>query len=530
MRARPWVSWRFSEVGEDLTRMSGPAPAASPSREVAGALAWSLIGKLLVSLLGIASNILIVRGLGENAYGVYSIFLNIAHFLALVIGLGLSQTVLQFLPEMRARRDGRGMRELLWRGLWLQLATWAVVLGLVWLLRGWLSGLFHADLRQILPLGAALLLLESLWSWVVSIYTAMRRMIWLTIVSVIQKGVLIGLLLVLLKPGPTVTSVLLVVGGSFFAGLLLLGPGMPPLLRWGAGSGGAGLPAGRHLRYALAIALGAVINQMLWRSSGTLFIGYFRLPADAGYYNAAYNLAQLILEFVPLAIWPVILAVLSEAHAMRSEDLLRGTRLYFRLTFVLVLPVAMSGLALGDRVYLAMYGAAMAPGATLCQFFFAVFLVGFLTMPLRMALYVKERAMANALVSGAGAIVNVALNLVLVPRYGIWGAAWAVLIALALTGLLQYELARRLLPGARIPWGDFVKILPAAAIALPLWFVRSSFSHPLPLLGVLAGITLVQFALLRLLRVFGPEECELLLKSKLPLRHWLVRLMGYRST
>jgi O-antigen/teichoic acid export membrane protein len=502
------------------------APATNAPQEVAGALAWSLVAKVAVSLLAIASNILIVRGLGEHAYGVYSIYLNIAHFLALGIGLGLAQAALQFLPEMRVRRDARGARQILIRGLALQAVGWIVVLGIVYLLRGWLSTVFNADLRTILPLGTALLLLETLWTYLGSLYTAMRRMRWLTVASVAAKLALIGLLVLLVRAGATVPGVLYVVGGSFLFGILVLAPGLRRLLPWIGEHGGEGLSPRRHLGFALPIALGALINQVLWRSSETLFIGHFGTPVEAGYYNAAYNLAQMVLEFVPLAIWPVILATLSEAHTVRPADLLRGTRLYFRLLYILVIPVALTGGVLGGEVFRVMYGAEMGPGAPLCQFFFVLFLIGFFATPLRMALYVKERAMTNAWISGAGALVNVALDLALIPRYGIWGGAWAVMAALLVSAVLQFVVSRRLLPGLQIPWGDFGRVLAASAIVVPFWWLRPSLDRPLPLLAALAGATLLQFLLLRAMRVFGPEERALLMKSSLPFKSWIVRLLG----
>jgi len=393
-------------------------------------------------------------------------------------------------------------------------------------LRGWLSTLLNADLRTILPLGTALLLFETFWTYLSSVYTAMRHMRRLAIASVAAKAALVGLLVLLIRSGATVPGVLYVVAGGFMFGILLLAPGLRRLLPWIGVPRGRGLPARRHLRFALPIALGTLINQVLWRSSETLFIGHFDGPVAAGFYNAAYNLAQMVLEFVPLAIWPVILATLSEAHTVRREDLLRGTRLYFRLLYILVVPAALTGGILGGQVYLVMYGEGMAPGATLCQFFFVLFLVGFFATPLRMALYVKERAMTNAWITGVGAAVNVALDFLLIPRYGIWGGAWAVMVALVVSAVLQFVVSRRLLPGLRIPWRDLGRILLASAIVLPLWLVRTHLNHLVPLLAVLIGATLVQFLLLRLMRVFGPEERGLLLKSNLPWKAWIVRILG----
>ncbi len=499
---------------------------ASPSREVPGALAWSLVSKVLVSILAIGSNILIVRGLGEHDYGVYSIFLNIARFLSLGIGLGLAQAVLQFLPQMRVAGDARGARQLIVRSFTYQLLGLLIVGAIVYPLRGWLGGLLKADLHTILPLGALLLIFETVWTVLGSVYTALRRMRWLTVASVAQKIVLVALLVVLARGGASVIGVLYVVAGSFVAGILLLAPGLPRILPWAAGHDGAGLPVKRMMNYALAMAVGALVNQLLWRSSDTLVIGYYHTPSDVGFYNAAYNLPQMLLEFVPLAIWPVVLASLAEAHARRPEDLLRGVQLYFRLIFVLVVPVTMTGLVLGGQAYLAMYGAAMAPGAGVAQAFFGVFLLGFFATPLRMALFVKEHALANTLIAAVGAVIKVGLDLALIPRLGIWGGVWGVAVALLLTSFLQYAVTRRRMPGIRIPWGCFLKVMAGACAVLPLWFVRDALRAPLPLAAALIGITVIQYLLLRVLRVYGEEERELIFRSHLPLKRWIAYFVG----
>lgn len=503
-----------------------PAAGRSASREVPAALAWSLVSKILVSILAIASNILIVRGLGEEAYGVYSIFLNIARFLAIVLGLGLAQGVLQYLPEFRLRADARGARQLLGRALLWQLGGWAVVVLAAFLLRDWLSEIQKADLRTLLPIGTALLLFESLWSTLANVYTAARRMVWLMVASVAQKAALVGLLILLARGGVTPIHVVYVVAGSFLLGIALLAPGAASLLPPGPAAGNGSMPASRLWRYAWPIVAGNLINQVLWRSSDTLFIGYYWNPTLVGYYNAAYNLAQMIIEFVPLAIWPVILSSLAEAHVRHEDHLRRGTELYFRLIFVLVVPFSLTGMVLGGQAYLAMYGAAMAPGAGLCQALFGILMIGFFMTPLRMAMFVKERTLANTLVLAAGAVVNVVLNVLLIPRHGIWGAAVSVGVALTVTSVVQYALTRRVLPWAGVPWACFGKVLLASSPVLPLWFVRRALDAPLPLAGALLGITIVQYLALRQLRVFEDEERALLQRSNLPLKSVLNWFLG----
>lgn len=514
-------------MSPDPSQSAGSGGSAT-GREVPSALAWGLISKVLVSVLAIGSNVIIVRGLGDENYGIYSIFLNIARFLSLAIGLGQATAILQFLPEVRVKGDHLGARRLLARALWLQLIAWVVVLGAVYLARGWLCRVYETDLREILMLGTALLIFEVLWSATSNVLMAVRRMLQLTLVSVLQKAALIGLLLVLLRAGLTVSEVIWATAGSFAVGIVLLGPDVGRSLPPAGPRTGAPLPSRRVLRFALGVTAGTLASQVLWRSSEVLIVGHFWDAKSAGYVNLAYNLPQLILEFIPLAIWPIILASLSEVHTRRVDDLLRGIRLYFRLIFLLVFPLALTGFVLGGQAYLVLYGQEMAPGAPLCQAYFLVFLLSFLVTPLRMALFVKERVMVNTLVALVGAVVNVGLDFVFIPRYGIWGAVPPVTIALLVSDGLQYYLSRRIVPGLGIPWGYLLRVLAGSAVILPLWLVRSRCDEPLTLGGALIGATLVQFVVLRTMRIVGPEERDLLLQSRLPYKEFLARLLAPR--
>jgi O-antigen/teichoic acid export membrane protein len=503
---------------------AGPATG----REVPSALAWGLVSKVLVSILAIASNVLIVRGLGDVNYGIYSIFLNIVRFLSLAIGLGQATAILQFLPETRVRADRHGACRLLTNALWLQLGAWIVVLGVVYLTRNWICRIYETDLREILMVGTALVILEVLWAATSNVLMASRRMLQLTVASVVQKAALIGLLLLLLRAGLTVNEVIWAVAGSFALGTVLLGPDIRRSIPLEGGSTGGSLPAGRVMRFALAVTAGALTAQVLWRSSEVLIVGHYMGAKAAGYVNLAYNLPQLILEFIPLAIWPIILASLAEVHVRRADDLLRGIGLYFRLIFLLVFPLGLTGFVLGGQAYLVLYGEQMAPGAPLCQAYFLVFLLSFLVTPLRMALFVKERVMVNTYIALVGAVINVGLDFVLIPRYGIWGAVPPVTIALLCSDGLQYYLSRRLVPGLDIPWGYMLRVLVGSAVVGPLWLVRDHLHEPFTLGGALVGATLAQFLVLRAMRIVGDEERDLLLRSRVPFRELLARLIAPR--
>lgn len=79
-------------------------------------------------------------------------------------------------------------------------------------------------------------------------------------------------------------------------------------------------------------------------------------------------------------------------------------------------------------------------------------------------IYIREKTGRLPVVTGLGALVNVAANLLLIPRFGILGAAYATLLAYMVMALVLYVFAQRVFP---IPyeWGRLAKIVLVIAAA-----------------------------------------------------------------
>jgi O-antigen/teichoic acid export membrane protein len=75
---------------------------------------------------------------------------------------------------------------------------------------------------------------------------------------------------------------------------------------------------------------------------------------------------------------------------------------------------------------------------------------------------------------GLPAVVNLALNLALVPRFGLQGALWATLASYGLGALASYGLGRRVL-SLPLPWQTLVKsTLAAGGMAVAVRLVPAS--------------------------------------------------------
>jgi len=281
----------------------------------------------------------------------------------------------------------------------------------------------------------------------------------------------------------------------------------------------------RLARFALPVLFSTLLGQVVLRQSETLFLGYYFPPEVAGYYGAAYGLAQRAIEFVPLALWPLALASLAAVWIGDTARLERQLERYWKLLITLALPLAVFGLVCFDRIFVWIFGDAMADGAPICRWLALVFLVSSLAQPLSMSCYVLERTGTLLRVLIASATCNIALDLLLIPRLGAIGALLAVAATFVFHASCLACVARRLVPGLRFPFGHFARVAAACSpliIAIPL---RSALGYSwvmLPAAGLLGVATLIAF---RRARVFGAEEATWL--GRLPLStKWRSRLLA----
>ncbi len=130
--------------------------------------------------------------------------------------------------------------------------------------------------------------------------------------------------------------------------------------------------------------------------------------------------------------------------------------------------------------------------AHICNGAYANFMVG---------VYLKKKTYLMPLVTGAAAIVNVSINVIFIPHYGMMAAAWATFCAYLTVAALLYFLIQRHYP-IRYEWNRVIRLLLCAGAAYALSLLPFMQAYwPLKLL--LLPLFLV---LLKLFNFFLPEE------------------------
>lgn len=267
--------------------------------------------------------------------------------------------------------------------------------------------------------------------------------------------------------------------------------------------------AGRRLwrplaRVALPLGLAGVMITIYYQVDSVLLL-QIAGPREAGIYGAAYGFLSP-LSFLPAAVMSSFFPVLSAVYRPDPARARRLVQVCADTMGMIGLPILAGTIALSAPIVHLIYGPAFQRAAgvlpilmiafvSICFGSLGGFLAPLVKMQWRLALY-----------STVGALANVALNLLLIPPYGIYGSAWATVATEILTMILMLGTSLRAMR-LRLSAGRLLRtVLLAGAmtavmtLARPLGLLPAGTLGVLFYLGGLFALRILDWAELRSLR------------------------------
>jgi len=240
----------------------------------------------------------------------------------------------------------------------------------------------------------------------------------------------------------------------------------------------------RVLTYAILIFL-VMSCYLIYQNIDVVLIGHYMTETDAGIFRIMYQfsmLAGLAAISVKAVLYPKFSAWNEKKQYENITDGLRGGT---SLSLMLAIPIFFSFLILGYDFIGIFYGAAYVPGVP------ALFLLSFIQI-VTVFMYLQGICL-NAvshpryafLSIAAGIAANVGLNVLLIPMYGMEGAALATVIAMGLNAILSYALLRKVIP-VRYNW---ISILKMVIVSLLMCAFLLAFKYVLPITNVVLLLT-----------------------------------------
>jgi len=234
------------------------------------------------------------------------------------------------------------------------------------------------------------------------------------------------------------------------------------------------------------------------------FLNYYRTTGEVGIYNLAYNFGNImtVLIATPISlIWPAMYLSVKE-HDNAKEFYSRT------LTYVLSISLFLFlGLSLLSKEILQIFSDREFWDAylviPLIVFTYAIWSTRKI---LNVAITIYRKTQATAVIEFTGAAVNIGLNFLLIPRYGIFGAAYATLITYIIVTMAMFFYNQKLMK-LYYEWPRIIKLLLATAIIFSAGYFINTGSITVTIVVKLI-IILIFPLLLWLFRFFTDGEKE----------------------
>jgi len=407
--------------------------------------------------LAFATNVVLARLLGAAGYGAYTYTLSWVMLFSMFVVSGLERLLVRDV-SIYAAQSSWGLLAGLLR--WVSGMALLLCLALLGLLSGVYLGLigrFDTSLLVALPVAAILLPLLALMRLLQSALRGFRRVISSQLPEMmIQPALMIALVAAVSWVGSgtmdasQAMAIYAVTSGIACAcGLWLLGRVVPPAVKTSA-------PVYRHHVWMMSAVNLIVLSglDVINNRVDLLLLGAFKGAEAVGIYSAASRSVQLVpftLLAANLAMAPIYASLYA---AGRRADLQRLVTHSSRLILLGGAPAAL-GLILFGRWFLLLFGADFVHGQTALTILCVGQLVNVAAGPVAVLLTMTGHERDTVIGVGIGTLVNVVLNLLLIPPWGIEGAAVAVAASLIAWNLVLTWFVWQRLAISSTALGDF---------------------------------------------------------------------------
>lgn len=245
----------------------------------------------------------------------------------------------------------------------------------------------------------------------------------------------------------------------------------------------------RHIKPIL-ILFAQSLAASIYTNLDTVMLGFMKTDADVGYYNAAVKIKGILLSLVT-SLGTVLLPRMSfYAKQNRLDDFKRTMLKALNFSCMMAVPLVTYFVMFAGQVIRLLAGVGYEPAIAAMQIITVAIIPCGLTAVLGIQVLTaleREKYVLTSVMCGA--VIDLLLNLVLIPQYGAAGAALATVVAeflvLAVQTVHTKSLLREIWRGFRLP---VYGLASAASAAGAFWVKKLQLGHILPVLLVSAVV------------------------------------------
>ncbi len=471
----------------------------SQNQTIAKNTFWLFSGEITARIIRAVIVIYGANLLGAANYGAFSYAMAIAGFVTIFSDIGLSQILTREVAKDPASRG-----QYLSTALFLKAILILINISLVIFIAPLFTKMEAA--RALLPLVAFILVFDTLRDFAAGLFRAMEKMELEALAKICTNAAVATAGFVLLLKAATAYSFafayVLGTGTGFIITLILIWPYVR----------GAFAHFNRSLIKTIVVAAWPIgllsLLGTIMLNTDMVMLGWMRSPAEVGFYAAAQKpilLLYILPTLIASAIFPIMARLAHQDDTRFRAILERG----IAATLLLALPLVVGGVVLRAEIFQLFFRSEYIPAIPVFGILLFTLLLVFPTAILNNSILAYNRQKLFLRFFAVGAASNIALNALLIPPYGVIGAAFATVGSQIFSTWLMFRSMKKINP-FRV-FSQTTRFLIASILMGGLVYLLRLWG--VPFLANLAAGVIAYFSLLFLLKEPLINEMKRFLKG-----------------
>lgn len=261
-----------------------------------------------------------------------------------------------------------------------------------------------------------------------------------------------------------------------------------------------------NTKIALGFGLSAIFTVIyVWIDSIMLF--FMQGDLAVGIYGAAYRIV-LVLLFIPSAFTAAFFPAMSRFYISSHESLKKIVFKYFKYMLFLGIPIGFGGTVLAGDIINTVYGYSYLESGAVFQILIWATVFTFLNSAFVQLFQSTNEQLVVTKVTAIGLIINIILNLILIPKYTYIGASVSTLITEFIVAFLlirAYKNSRYVADKKEVFYVFFKIIVISALSTIVIWIARD-----LNIFFLIIIFTIIYFLLSNIFKVADEDDINII--------------------
>lgn len=469
----------------------------SLARKIAKNASYILAGNIAVKVIALFISVYLARYLGVNDFGKYTFITTYLMFFTFISGFGLDQVIIRDIA-----RDPSVTDSIFNNSFSIRLITSIVALLLA--IAGILILNYPDDTVYYVCVVSITLLFQGISYLIESLFQSNLKMEYSSIALIASKLFFAIFIFLILFYKGTLMDVFLV---------SILSEAFRTLIDYVYSKKFVDMKLGFDLsawNYLINQALPFVIGYglyIIYYRVDVLMLSFSQGDAPVGIYSAAYKLTDPLL-FIPGALASTLMPVMSKQYLSDKEKLKSTYLMSIKYILTLMLPMVFGIYLLSEDIISFLYGSEFSGSTFALKILVGTIIFNSLNSVQSSLLTSANKQKFNTLSIGISCMLNIGLNLILIPSYSYTGAAFATLVSVFCLFLVEFYFIYRTLSLHYIN-KDLIKPVIASGI---MGVILVKLSYLDMFLLILIGAIIYTVSIFSL-KIISKDDTQLFLKT-----------------